>query len=198
MPPTFRRHSPLPKSKRHQAWWQLSGRRAKHKSQPNLPYAIAVVCPCSEWSESMPGWYTRGGKCHLVFLRCAKRLDRWHYHAWSSKLAFMQCILWDHSQVVRELEDEDRYDGSIGDSASRGSQRPSLLRARIADLMGIAGRPDPFGEAQWRLFLVRLQLQRRVHSALRREGSERPSTRGARPSLCLVFYLVANLLWLAL
>ena len=75
------------------------------------------------------------------------------------------CILWDHSQVVRELEDENWYDESFNER--RGSQRPSLLRGRIADLMGIAGRPEPIGEAQWvTLTQVRLRLQRRVHSAV--------------------------------
>ena len=49
---------------------------------------------------------------------------------------------------MRELEDENWYDGSIGDSVSLRSLRPSFLRGRIADLMGIAGRRDPFGEAQ--------------------------------------------------
>jgi len=47
---------------------------------------------------------------------------------------------------VRELEDENWYDESFNER--RGSQRPSLLRGRIADLMGIAGRPEPIGEAQ--------------------------------------------------
>jgi len=66
---------------------------------------------------------------------------------------------------VRELEDENWYDESFNER--RGSQRPSLLRGRIADLMGIAGRPEPFGEAQWvTLTQVRLRLQRRVHSAV--------------------------------
>ena len=75
------------------------------------------------------------------------------------------CILWDHSQVVRELEDENWYDESFNER--RGSQRPSLLRGRIADLMGIAGRPEPIGEAQWvTLTQVRLRLQRRVHSVV--------------------------------
>ena len=54
----------------------------------------------------------------------------------------------DHSQVVLELEDENRYDGSIGDSVILRLQRPSFLGGRIADLMGIAGRPDPLDEAQ--------------------------------------------------
>jgi len=47
---------------------------------------------------------------------------------------------------VRELEDENWYDGSIEDTMSLRSQRPSFLRGRIiADIMGVAGRPDPFG-----------------------------------------------------
>ena len=92
----------------------------------------------------MPGW-KRGGKCHLAFVRCAKRSNRRRYHVCSLKLAFTHRDL---SQVLRELEDEHCYDGSIGYSVNLRSQQPSFLRGRIADLMGIAGLPDPFGEAQ--------------------------------------------------
>ena len=67
----------------------------------------------------------------------------------------------------------------------------------IADLMGIAGRPEPIGEAQSvTLTQVRLRLQRRVHSALRRERSERPSTRlvgrGAALSILMTRFFTSS------
>ena len=144
----------------------------------------------------MPRWYTRGGKFHLAYLHCAKRLNRCRYHVCSLKLAFTHR---DHSQVVRELEDEHWYDGSTGDSMSLRSQRPSFLRGRVGDLMGIAGRLDSFGEAQWRLPWVRLRLKNVVFNLLCDVNDlDVPRLVGRGPLHDSFFYLVSYLIWLAL